>query len=137
MLRKWRSESVLDLYNLLLAAILFGAPAFLAHASRTADLDLGLTGLAIIILSLAAMIAFSIWEEWINVALGLWLVAGMLAGWGVVYLFGWLAIALQVFFILCRWDESDALSCRRSFVANQWVGLTIWLTIMACHLVAA
>ena len=75
MLRKWRSESVLDLYNLLLAAILFGAPAFLAHASRTADLDLGLTGLAIIILSLAAMIAFSIWEEWVNMALGLWLVA--------------------------------------------------------------
>ena len=74
MVRKWRSESVLDLYNLLLAAILFGTPTFLAHASRTADLDLGLTGAAIIILSIAAMIAFSIWEEWVNVALGLWLV---------------------------------------------------------------
>ena len=74
MLRKWRSESVLDLYNLLLAVILFGAPAFLAHASRTADLDLGLTGAAIIVLSIAAMIAFSIWEEWVNTALGLWLV---------------------------------------------------------------
>ena len=74
MLRKWRAESVLDLYNLLLAVILFGAPAYLAHAGRTADLDLGLTAAAIIVLSIAAMIAFSVWEEWINMALGLWLV---------------------------------------------------------------
>ena len=74
MLRKWRSESVLDLYNLLLAAILFGAPAFLAHAGRAAELDLGLTAAAIIVVSIAAMIAFAVWEEWINMALGLWLV---------------------------------------------------------------
>jgi hypothetical protein len=73
-LRKWRQESVLDLYNLLLAVILFGAPWFVAHASRTADLDLRLSAVAIIILSLAAMIAFSAWEEWINAALGLWLI---------------------------------------------------------------
>jgi hypothetical protein len=49
-----RSESVLDIYNLLLAMMLSSA--------------------AIIILSLAAMIAYSTWEEWINLALGLWLV---------------------------------------------------------------
>lgn len=75
MLRRWRAESVLDLYNLLLAAILFGAPFFLAHASRTAELDLWLCSAAIIILSLASMVAFSAWEEWINLALALWLVA--------------------------------------------------------------
>ena len=69
------SESVLDLYNILLAAVLFGAPWFFAHASRAADLDLRLCGGAIIILSLAAIIAFSAWEEWVNLALGLWLVA--------------------------------------------------------------
>ena len=75
MLRRWRSESVLDLYNLLLAAVLFGAPSFLAQASRTVELDLWLSGAAIIILSLAAMIAFSVWEEWVNLALALWLIA--------------------------------------------------------------
>jgi hypothetical protein len=73
-MRKWRAESVLDLYNLLLAAVLFGAPWFFAHASRAAELDLTISAAAIIILSLAAMIAFSAWEEWVNVALGLWLV---------------------------------------------------------------
>jgi SPW repeat len=74
MLQRWRKESVLDIYNLLLAVILFGTPWFLAHASRTAALDLWLSSAAIIVLSLAAMVAFSLWEEWINAALGVWLI---------------------------------------------------------------
>ncbi|HEY2572510.1 MAG TPA: SPW repeat protein, partial [Verrucomicrobiaceae bacterium] len=43
--------------------------------NRTAGIDLRLSGAAIICLSLAAILAFSIWEEWANLALGLWLVA--------------------------------------------------------------
>ena len=73
-MRKWRAESVLDLYNILLALILFVAPLFLAHASRTAVFDLRLSSAAIIILSLAAILAFSIWEEWVNLLLGFWLI---------------------------------------------------------------
>jgi hypothetical protein len=72
---KFDSESVLDLYNLLLALVLFASPLFFAHASRAAGFDLRLSSAAIIILSIAAMIAYSTWEEWINLALGLWLVA--------------------------------------------------------------
>ena len=71
---KFESESVLDLYNLLLAVVLFASPWFFAHASRTAVFDLWLSSTAIIILSIAAMIAYSTWEESINLALGLWLV---------------------------------------------------------------
>lgn len=73
-MRKWRAESVLDLYNLLLAAILFISPWFFAHASRAAGLDLRLSSAAIICVSCAAILAFSMWEEWLNVALGLWLI---------------------------------------------------------------
>lgn len=69
-----RSESVLDIYNLLLAMVLFASPWFFAHASRTAGIDLWLSSAAIIILSLAAIVAYATWEEWINLALGLWLV---------------------------------------------------------------
>jgi len=72
-MRKWRAESVLDLYNILLALILFVAPWFLAHASRSAVFDLRLSSAAIIILSLAAILAFSIWEEWVNLVAGAWL----------------------------------------------------------------
>src|SRR5579862_9889304 len=71
---KFDSESVLDLYNLLLALVLFASPWFFAHASRAAGFDLWLSSAAIIIVSIAAMIAYSTWEEWINLALGLWLV---------------------------------------------------------------
>jgi hypothetical protein len=71
-LRKWHAESILDLYNLVLAAILFLVPWFLGN--RAAGMDLRLSGAAIICLSLAAILAFSIWEEWANLALGLWLV---------------------------------------------------------------
>ena len=73
-MRKWRAELVLDLYNLLLAMVLFAAPWFFAHAGQTAVVDLRLSSAAIIILSLAAIIAFSTWEEWVNLLLGLWLV---------------------------------------------------------------
>jgi hypothetical protein len=70
----FKGESVLDLYNLLLAVVLFASPWFFAHASRTAGLDLWLSSAAIIILSIAAMIAYSTWEEWINLTLGVWLI---------------------------------------------------------------
>jgi hypothetical protein len=70
----FNSESVLDLYNLLLAIVLFASPWFFAHASRAAGFDLWLSSAAIIVLSIAAMIAYSTWEEWINLALGVWLI---------------------------------------------------------------
>lgn len=74
-MRKWRDESILDLYNLLLAAVLFISPWFFPHAGRAAGVDLWLSSAAIICLSLAAIFAFSIWEEWANLVLSLWLIA--------------------------------------------------------------
>jgi hypothetical protein len=73
-MRKWRAESVLDLYNLLLAMVLFVSPWFFAHASRAAVVDLRLSAAAIAILSLAAVVAFSNWEGWANLLLGIRLV---------------------------------------------------------------
>jgi len=71
---KWRKESVLDLYNLVLAMFLVISPWFFARANPTAAIDLRISGAAIAILSLAAMVAFSNWEEWVNLLLGLWLI---------------------------------------------------------------
>jgi SPW repeat len=73
-MRRWREESVLDLYNLVLAAILFVSPWFFLHASRTVAIDLGASSAAIVCLSLAAVLAFSSWEEWANLILSLWLI---------------------------------------------------------------
>jgi hypothetical protein len=74
-MRKWRAESVLDLYNLLLAMVLFASPWLFARANGTAAIDLRLSGAAIAILSLAALAAFANWEEWANLLLGIWLIA--------------------------------------------------------------
>jgi SPW repeat len=73
-MKKWRKESVLDLYNLVLAMFLLISPWLFARANPTAAIDLRASGAAIAILSLAAMVAFSRWEEWANLLLGFWLI---------------------------------------------------------------
>ena len=73
-MRKWRAESVLDLYNLGLAIFLCLSPWLFARANGTAAIDLRASGAAIALLSLAAMAAFAAWEEWANLVLGIWLI---------------------------------------------------------------
>jgi hypothetical protein len=73
-MRKWRHESVLDLYNLILALLLFALPWFLARAGGTAVVDLRASGAAIALLSLVAMFAYASWQEWANLLLGIWLI---------------------------------------------------------------
>ena len=73
-MRKWRHESVLDLYNLLLAIFLFVSPWFLAHAGGTTVVDLSASAAAIALLSLAAIFAYASWQEWTNLLLGIWLI---------------------------------------------------------------
>ena len=75
MRRKWHAESVLDLYILLLATVLLISSWFPVRASETATVDLRVSGAAIICLSLASIVAFAYWEEWANLALGVWLIA--------------------------------------------------------------
>ena len=71
---KWRNESALDLYNLAAAIFLLASPWLFAHANQTAAIDLRTSGAVIAILSLVAMVAFSIWEEWANLLVGCWLI---------------------------------------------------------------
>jgi len=71
----WRRESVLDLYNLLLAAVLLAAPWLFTLTNSTGKMDLWVSGAAIAAISLAAMVAYASWEEWANLLLGLWLIA--------------------------------------------------------------
>lgn len=71
---KWRNESALDLYKLAAAIFLLAAPWLFAHANRTAAIDLWTSGAVIAALSLAAMVVFSVWEEWLNLLVGCWLI---------------------------------------------------------------
>jgi SPW repeat len=71
---KWRRESVLDIYNLLLAAVLFSSPWLFKLTNSVGELDLSTTGAVIAVFSLAAIAAYANWEEWINLVLGVWLI---------------------------------------------------------------
>lgn len=74
-MKKWQRESVLDLYNLLLAALLFASPWLFRLTNSPGKMDLWASGAVIALISLAAMIAYKDWEEWANLLLGVWLIA--------------------------------------------------------------
>jgi hypothetical protein len=74
-MRTWRRESAIDVYSLVLAAILLASPWLFTLTNTTARVDLWASSLAIILISLAAIAAFAKWEEWANLLLGIWLIA--------------------------------------------------------------
>src|SRR5262249_10466894 len=74
-MKQWRSESVLDLYNIAIAVVLLASPWLFKLTNGTARMDFWISGVVIIALSLAAIVAYANWEEWINFLFGLWLIA--------------------------------------------------------------
>lgn len=74
-MKKWRSESVLDLYNIVIAAVLFSSPWLFRLSSGTAKMDFWITSAVIVVISLAAIFTYANWEEWANFLFGLWLIA--------------------------------------------------------------
>jgi SPW repeat len=73
-------NAILDIYALLLAAFCFLSPWLFAYVGRIARIDLWASGALIAAVSIAAIVAFSEWEEWLNLLLGIWLV---LAPWAL------------------------------------------------------
>jgi hypothetical protein len=74
-MRRWQEWSVLDAYKLALGAFLFLAPWLFGFSYRPARLDTWAIGILLVTASIAALMAFAEWEEWVMVLLGLWLVA--------------------------------------------------------------
>jgi hypothetical protein len=68
-------ETVPDVYNLFLAAVLFISPWLFKLTNSQGKVDLWITSAIIVVLSLAAIIAYRDWEEWLNVLMGVWLIA--------------------------------------------------------------
>jgi SPW repeat len=69
----WRKEALADVVNLALGAWLFLTPWIFGFvAEPAASWNAWLVGLAIGALAIAAITVFAEWEEWINLALGIW-----------------------------------------------------------------
>ncbi|MDR3484028.1 MAG: SPW repeat protein [Bradyrhizobium sp.] len=72
---RWRRQFVLDFYTATFGLFLFVSPWLFAYANENARLNLWASGAAIAAISIAAIVAFSNWEEWLNLLLGFWLTA--------------------------------------------------------------
>ena len=71
---KRRREAVFDAYNLAVGAFLFVSPWLLGFTRENARLDTWAVGAAIVVLSLAALVVFAEWEEWLSLLLACWLI---------------------------------------------------------------
>jgi hypothetical protein len=70
----WRKEAIFDVYNILLGAFLAVSPWLFAYARGVMRTDAWLSSAVLIVLSVAAIIAFAEWEEWLNIGIGLWMI---------------------------------------------------------------
>jgi hypothetical protein len=70
-----RREAVLDIYNAVLGAFLFISPWLFAYSYGPARADAFAAGAVLALVSLLAIAAFREWEEWVNLAIGCWILA--------------------------------------------------------------
>lgn len=75
-------KTPLDLYMLAIGLFLLISPWLYAFAQEPARVNNWLIGAALVVASAAALLVFGRWQEWLVVALGLWLLA---APWALGY----------------------------------------------------
>src|SRR5207253_11240055 len=68
-------DALADIANLYLGGFLACAPHILSFESGPENVNAHVAGVGIIVLAMAAIYAHVDWEEWLNLALGMWLIA--------------------------------------------------------------
>jgi SPW repeat-containing protein len=71
---EWSSAKLCDVANLALGMILFFSPWIFDFAAGPQWQNASAAGILIAVLSIAALAAFAVWEEWLNLVAGLWLI---------------------------------------------------------------
>jgi hypothetical protein len=69
---EWSNAKLCDVANLILGAFLFLSPWIFGFASGAESQNAWVVGIIIAALSIAALTAFAVWEEWLNLVVGLW-----------------------------------------------------------------
>jgi SPW repeat-containing protein len=72
---EWSRSRLCDVVNFSLGTMLFFSPWLFSLSLGTPRQTAAIAGLLIAVLSIAALTAFAVWEEWLNVIVGLWLIA--------------------------------------------------------------
>jgi hypothetical protein len=71
-MENWTNAKLCDVANLILGVILFFSPwIFKFDAGRPSE-NAYIAGIIIAVLAIAALSAFAVWEEWLNLIVGLW-----------------------------------------------------------------
>lgn len=71
---EWSSAKFCDVANLVLGMILFFSPWLFGLPTGVQWQTASIAGILIAALSIAALAAFAVWEEWLNLFVGLWLI---------------------------------------------------------------
>lgn len=74
-MKEWTNAKLCDVANLILGAVLFVSPWIFAFAAGPQSQNAWIAGVVIAGLSIAALAAFTVWEEWANLVVGLWTLA--------------------------------------------------------------
>ena len=98
----WSNAKFCDVANLVLGAFLFFSPWIFGFATGAPWTNAMICGLIIAVLSIAALAMFAIWEEWLNLIVGLWVIvspwvlgfAGTVAALNVHLVVGFLVAVL-------------------------------------------
>jgi hypothetical protein len=73
-MNEWTNAKYCDVANLILGALLFVSPWLFAFDEGLSSQNAIISGIAIAVLSVAALANFAVWEEWLNLIVGLWVV---------------------------------------------------------------
>jgi hypothetical protein len=106
MTRHWR-----DIVNLILGLWLIVSPWILSYIAEPAAAWNGhIVGIIVAVAALAALIAFHIWEEWVNVVLGIWLIVSpFILGYAMLPSALWNQIVIGlVTLILALWTAATS-----------------------------
>ena len=71
---EWSNAKFCDVANLILGAVLFFSPWMFGFAAGAQSQNAAISGIVIAVISIAALAAFAVWEEWLNLIVGLWVV---------------------------------------------------------------
>jgi SPW repeat len=74
-MNEWTNAKLCDIGNLILGAVLIFSPWIFSYPSGVESQNAYISGIVIVVLSIAALAAFTAWEEWLNLIVGLWLIA--------------------------------------------------------------
>jgi hypothetical protein len=73
-MNEWTNAKFCDVANLILGAILFFSPWMFTFEAGAQSQNAYISGIVIAALAIAALAAFAVWEEWLNLIVGLWVV---------------------------------------------------------------